>query len=54
MLLKEMQSLCLNVEMLSAGEEVELKDLDEDVFRTAESLGIDLSRPERREVDVES
>ena len=52
-LVKEMQSLCLNVEMLSAGEEVELKDLDEDVFRTAESLGIDLSRPERREVDAE-
>ncbi len=48
-LIKEMQSLCLNVEMLSAGEEIELKDLDEDVFRTAESLGIDLSRPERRD-----
>ncbi|MFZ0492267.1 MAG: DNA-directed RNA polymerase subunit beta [Acidimicrobiia bacterium] len=48
-LIKEMQSLCLNVEMLSAGEEVELRDLEEDVYRTAESLGIDLSRPERRE-----
>ena len=48
-LIKEMQSLCLNVEMLSAGEEVELRELDEDAFRTAESLGIDLSRPERRE-----
>ncbi len=48
-LVKEMQSLCLNVEMLSAGEEVELRELDEDAFRTAESLGIDLSRPERRE-----
>jgi DNA-directed RNA polymerase subunit beta len=48
-LLKEMQSLCLNVEMLSAGEEVELRELDEDVFRTAESLGIDISRPERSE-----
>ncbi|MFQ5967244.1 MAG: DNA-directed RNA polymerase subunit beta, partial [Acidimicrobiia bacterium] len=46
-LVKEMQSLCLNVELLSAGEEVELRELDEDVFRTAESLGIDLSRPER-------
>jgi DNA-directed RNA polymerase subunit beta len=46
-LLKEMQSLCLNVEMLSAGEEVELRELDEDAFRTAESLGIDISRPER-------
>jgi DNA-directed RNA polymerase subunit beta len=48
-LIKEMQSLCLNVEMLSAGEEIELRDLEEDVYRTAESLGIDLSRPERRE-----
>jgi hypothetical protein len=28
---------------------VELRDLEEDVYRTAESLGIDLSRPERRE-----
>ena len=46
-LIKEMQSLCLNVEMLSAGEEVELRELDEDAFRTAESLGIDISRPER-------
>jgi DNA-directed RNA polymerase subunit beta len=46
-LIKEMQSLCLNVEMLSAGEEVELRELDDDAFRTAESLGIDISRPER-------
>jgi len=49
-LIKEMQSLCLNVEMLSAGEEVELKELEEDVFRTAASLGIDISRPERAEM----
>jgi DNA-directed RNA polymerase subunit beta len=48
-LIKEMQSLCLNVEMLSAGEEVELRELDDDAFRTAESLGIDISRPERGE-----
>ncbi len=48
-LVKEMQSLCLNVEMLSAGEEVEFKELEEDVFRTAASLGIDISRPERAE-----
>jgi DNA-directed RNA polymerase subunit beta len=46
-LIKEMQSLCLNVEMLSAGEEVELRELDEDTFRSVESLGIDISRPER-------
>ena len=37
----EMQSLCLNVEMLSAGEEVQLR-LDEDTsFRSVETLGID-------------
>jgi len=51
-LVKEMQSLCLNVEMLSAGEEVELKELEEDVFRTAASLGIDISRPERPEPTI--
>jgi DNA-directed RNA polymerase subunit beta len=47
-LIKEMQSLCLNVEVLSTtGEQIEMRDLDEDVFRTAEELGIDISRPER-------
>ena len=47
-LIKEMQALCLNVEVLSQeGEEIEMRELDEDVFRTAEELGIDLSRPER-------
>ncbi len=46
-LVKEMQSLCLNVEMLSAGEEVELRELEEETFRSVETLGIDLSRPER-------
>ena len=51
-LVKEMQSLCLNVEMLSAGEEVEFKELEEDVFRTAASLGIDISRPEKAESDA--
>jgi DNA-directed RNA polymerase subunit beta len=44
-LIKEMQSLCLNVEVLSSdGMSVELRDTDEDVFRAAEELGIDLSR----------
>ncbi|MBW3610071.1 MAG: DNA-directed RNA polymerase subunit beta [Actinobacteria bacterium] len=47
-LIKEMQALCLNVEVLdNAGAEIEMRELDEDVFRTAEELGIDLSRPER-------
>jgi DNA-directed RNA polymerase subunit beta len=51
-LVKEMQSLCLNVEVLSSsGQLIELRDSDEDVFRTAEELGIDLSRPERSSVE---
>jgi DNA-directed RNA polymerase subunit beta len=47
-LIKEMQALCLNVEVIAAtGEQIEMRELDEDIFRTAEELGIDLSRPER-------
>ena len=47
-LIKEMQALCLNVRVMNeAGQEVEIRELDEDAFRTTESLGIDLSRPER-------
>ncbi len=47
-LIKEMQSLCLDVEVLANdGSEIEMHELDEDVFRTAEELGIDISRPER-------
>ena len=53
-LIKEMQSLCLNVEVRSAeGEEIELKETDEDVFRAAEELGIDLSRREPAGADFE-
>ena len=47
-LIKEMQSLCLDVEVLDeAGQEVEIREINEDVYRTTEELGIDLSRPER-------
>ncbi|GHD47155.1 DNA-directed RNA polymerase subunit beta [Mycetocola manganoxydans] len=43
-LIKEMQSLCLNVEVLSAdGTAVSLKDTDDDAFRAAEELGINIS-----------
>jgi DNA-directed RNA polymerase subunit beta len=43
-LVKEMQSLALDVEIMSeSGEEIELKEDEEDVFRTAEELGLDLS-----------
>ncbi|MGI8718496.1 MAG: DNA-directed RNA polymerase subunit beta [Lapillicoccus sp.] len=51
-LLKEMQSLCLNVEVLSSdGQTIEMKESDEDVFRAAEELGIDLSRREPSSVE---
>ncbi len=51
-LLKEMQSLCLNVEVLSSdGQTIEMKEADEDVFRAAEELGIDLSRREPSSVE---
>jgi DNA-directed RNA polymerase subunit beta len=43
-LVKEMKSLCLNVEVLSSdGSVVELRDSEDD-FRSAEEFGIDLSR----------
>ena len=51
-LVKEMQSLCLNVEVLSQdGSSIELRDAEEDVFRAAEELGIDLSRREPSRVE---
>jgi len=54
-LIKEMQSLCLNVEVLSAeGKEIEMKEIDEEVYRTAEELGIDLSRREPPSAEMEA
>ncbi|GAB3582393.1 DNA-directed RNA polymerase subunit beta [Calidifontibacter terrae] len=51
-LIKEMQSLCLNVEVLSSdGQTIDLRDADQEVFRAAEELGIDLSRREPSSVD---
>lgn len=51
-LVKEMQSLCLNVEVLSQdGTAIEMRDAEDDVFRAAEELGIDLSRREPSSVE---
>ena len=51
-LVKEMQSLCLNVEVLSSeGVAIEMRDTDEEVFRAAEELGINLSRVEPSSVE---
>jgi DNA-directed RNA polymerase subunit beta len=47
-----MQSLCLNVEVLSSdGIAIEMKDSEDDLYSTAEELGIDLSRRESASVD---
>ena len=47
-LIKEMQSLCLNVEVLSSnGMAMELHELDEDSLSNLADLGISLHRPER-------
>ena len=51
-LLKEMQSLCLNVEILSAGEEISMKEISDEYVKTAETLGIDMTRPEEDEAEV--
>lgn len=52
-LLKELQSLCLNVEVLSSdGAAIEMADSDdEDLERAAANLGINLSRNESATVD---
>ncbi|RKQ36946.1 DNA-directed RNA polymerase subunit beta [Kocuria tytonis] len=51
-LIKEMQSLCLNVEVLSAdGNTMEMRDSEDDSFRAADELGIDLSHSEPSSVE---
>jgi DNA-directed RNA polymerase subunit beta len=57
-LLKEMQSLALDVDVLSdEGTEVEVREEDDELLRAAEELGIDLSpgnlRPAAREPTAE-
>ncbi|BDT97966.1 DNA-directed RNA polymerase subunit beta [Nocardia sputorum] len=50
-LLKELQSLCLNVEVLSAGSAIEFQHGDDEVDRTAANLGISLSGSESASVN---
>ena len=54
-LVKEMQSLCLDVEIISeSGEEIELKEQDEDIFKTAEELGLNLGVADDGSGDLDS
>lgn len=51
-LIKEMQSLCLNVEVLSTdGKTIEMRDAEDEGFRAADDLGIDLSHAEPNSVE---
>lgn len=51
-LLKELQSLCLNVEVLSSdGAAIELREGEDDLERAAANLGINLSRNESASVE---
>ncbi len=53
-MIRETQGLALDIEVVGRdGEQVELRDLDEDVFRAAEALGIDMTRPERGGADAD-
>jgi DNA-directed RNA polymerase subunit beta len=53
-LVKEMKSLCLNVEVLSSdGTEVELRDSEDDTYRASDEFGIDLSRRPGADLGVE-
>ncbi|MDZ4170020.1 MAG: DNA-directed RNA polymerase subunit beta [Coriobacteriia bacterium] len=54
-LVKEMQSLCLDVEIMSeSGEHIEFKEDEEDIFKTAEELGLDLGSEESVGSEVDS
>jgi DNA-directed RNA polymerase subunit beta len=47
-LIKEMKSLCIDVEVLGRdGAEIKMNEIDEDMIRKAQDLGIDISRHER-------
>jgi len=51
-LIKEMQSLCLNVEVLSTdGKTIEMSDSEEEGFRAAEDMGVSLTHEEPSSVD---
>jgi DNA-directed RNA polymerase subunit beta len=47
-LIKELQSLCLDVKVLSENnEEIEIRELDDDINETAKELGLDIPTPDK-------
>jgi DNA-directed RNA polymerase subunit beta len=54
-LVKEMQSLCLDVEIIGeSGAQIELKEDDEDIFQTAAQVGLDFVTDDRAVPTAES
>ncbi|MDD2234993.1 MAG: DNA-directed RNA polymerase subunit beta [Desulfitobacteriaceae bacterium] len=54
-LIKELQSLCLNVQVLSEDDkEIEIREIDEDITATAKELGIDLHDEQMPEEVIET
>lgn len=51
-LIKELQSLCLDVKVLSEDdEEIEIKEIDEDISEAAKELGLDIHTPEQSDLE---
>lgn len=51
-LIKELQSLCLDVKVLSEDdEEIEIKEIDDDISEAAKELGLDIHTPEQSDLE---
>jgi len=51
-LIKELQSLCLDVKVLSENdEEIEIKEIDDDISEAAKELGLDIHTPEQSDLE---
>lgn len=52
-LIKELQSLCLDVKVLSENnEEIEIKEIDEDINEAAKELGLDILASDQSELEI--
>ncbi|MDX9871791.1 MAG: DNA-directed RNA polymerase subunit beta [Clostridia bacterium] len=52
-LIKELQSLCLDVKVLSEDDqEIEIKEIDEDVSEAAKELGLDIHTPDQPDLEI--
>ena len=47
-----MKCVCLKVNILSPVEEISMKEISDEYVKTAETLGIDMTRPEEDEAEL--